>query len=98
MKAGYLLSSDSKTICFTRKIRLDSKGRILLPVEIRRNYGLGKDSEIEIIFSLDKNLILLTIGGQDGVADSIGACGAPSPGSNPGPDPEKNYRGCEGYG
>lgn len=89
MKAGDLLSSYYKTNVFTRKVRLDSKGRILLPAEIRRNYGLGKDSEIEIIFSLDKNLILLAIYGQDGVTDSIGACGAPGPGSTPGPDPEK---------
>ncbi len=75
---GDLLRPDSrinsKTMIFIKKVRLDSKGRISLPVEVRRNFGLDKDFAISIVFSLDKNLVLLVIG-QDSVADSMGACG-----------------------
>lgn len=88
---GNIDSIYSKPKTFTRKIRLDSKGRISLPVEIRRNYGLDKDSEISIAFSLEANLIFILIG-RDGVAGSTGACGAPGPGSNPGPGPENDGR------
>lgn len=81
---GDLLRPDSrinsKTRIFIKKVRLDSKGRISLPVEVRRNFGLDKDFAISIVFSLDKNLVLLVIG-QDSVADSMRACGAPGRGS-----------------
>ena len=62
---------------------------------------------MDIVFNVDKNTVFL-IFGQDGVADSIGACGAPGPGSKdfgrpvqedagrrseiPGPDPRKDLR------
>ena len=68
-----------KTKTFTRKLRLDSKGRILLPADLRKNFDLGEDSEISIVFRLDKNLVLLEIGqnGQDSVMGSTRACGKP---------------------
>ena len=77
---GDLLSPDSKARIITRKMRLDSKGRISLPADLRRNFGLGSNSDIVIAFNLKKNLIFLLIG-QDGVMASTGACGAFSPGS-----------------
>lgn len=93
---GDLLRLDSKinpkTRIFTRKVRLDSKGRILLPAEVRRNFGLDKDLEIKIVYTLEKNQILLVIG-QDGVAESIEDCGSSGPGAIPGPDPDKFEEG-----
>jgi hypothetical protein len=88
---GDLLSPDSNSVIFTCKAKLDSKGRILLPAEIRRNYALDKDSEISIAFDLKKNLILLVIG-QGGVEAGIGACGAPGRGSIPRPDPGESIK------
>ncbi len=87
-------SKNSKTRIFTRKVQLDSKGRILLPAELRKNFGLDKNFEINAVFTLENNLVLLVIG-QDGVADSIGACGAPGRGSIPRPDPGKFDEGGE---
>jgi bifunctional DNA-binding transcriptional regulator/antitoxin component of YhaV-PrlF toxin-antitoxin module len=71
--AGATVSPDSKARSgkiFTRKLRLDSKGRLLLPVEIRRNYGLDSDADIAIAFSLEKNIILLLINNDGPVADA----------------------------
>ena len=98
---GDLLSpgstKDSKTRTFTRKVQIDSKGRILLPIEVRRNFGLEKDFEISVVFSLDRNLVLLMFGenGQDGVAGSIEGRGSSGPGANPGPDPDEFLEGGE---
>jgi bifunctional DNA-binding transcriptional regulator/antitoxin component of YhaV-PrlF toxin-antitoxin module len=88
---GDLLSPDSKSATFARRARLDSKGRLSLPVDVRRNFGLDEGSEVLMIFSLDKNLVLLVIGedGQDGVKEGMEDCGSSGPGANPGPDPEK---------
>ena len=58
-----------KTKTFTRKLRLDSKGRILLPVELRRNFGIDQDYGIKVVFSLEKDFALLLFekgGGEDG--------------------------------
>ena len=94
---GDLLSPDSKARISTRKMRLDSKGRISLPAEIRRNFGLDSNSDIIIAFNLKKNFIFLLIG-QDGVAESTEGCGSSGLGSNPGPDPGKIVRRVCGYG
>ncbi|MBN2331173.1 MAG: AbrB/MazE/SpoVT family DNA-binding domain-containing protein [Candidatus Aenigmarchaeota archaeon] len=87
---GDLPSPASRAEIFTRKAKLDSKGRLLIPIDIRRSFGLGSGSEVDMVFSLDKNLVILVIdeSGQDGAAASIGARGVPEPGSSPGPDPD----------
>lgn len=94
---GDLLRSSSKKQTdkkkFTRKMRLDSRGRLLLPLEIRRIFGLEKDSNVDLAFDLEDNFILLSFG-QDSVTDGIKACGAFGPGSTPGLDPfEKKEEG-----
>ena len=90
-------ATGSETRTFTRKVQIDSKGRILLPIDVRRNFGLEKDFEINVVFSLDRNLVLLVISedGQDGVAESTEVCGSSGPGANPGPDPAKFNEGGE---
>jgi AbrB family looped-hinge helix DNA binding protein len=90
-----------KAKIFTKRLKLDSKGRILLPSEIRRNFGLDKGSEIDIAFNLEENVIFLEISGNDGqdsVNVSTKACGAFRPGANPGPDPYSTEEGGEGNG
>lgn len=63
LEAGDSFSPDSikliKSKKFTRKLRLDSKGRISIPAEFRRNFGLENDSVISMVFSLDSNVALL---------------------------------------
>jgi AbrB family looped-hinge helix DNA binding protein len=57
----------------SKKIRIDSKGRISIPSELRKNFGLEEGSEIELLFDLRKNFVVLVFGegsdsyGQDGV-------------------------------
>ena len=93
-----ILTSNPRT--FIRRAKLDSKGRIILPIDVRRNFGLEKDCEISVVFSLDKNYVLLVIGGdgQDGVEESIEGCGSSGPGANPGPDPYSTKEGGEDDG
>ncbi len=81
----------------TRRVRIDSKGRISLPSELRKNFGLKEGDEIELVFNLRKNFIILILtNGQDGVKgqdtdgyrstrDSTADCGSAGPGSIPGP-------------
>ena len=89
---GDLLSPGSRSAIFTRSAKLDSKGRLSLPIDVRKSFGLDEGSEVSMVFSLDMNLVLLVIG-QDGVEASIGACGAPGRGSIPRPDPDANDTG-----
>lgn len=73
-----------------RKVKVDSKGRISIPSEIRKNFGLEEGKEIELVFDLRKNFLLLIFdNGQDGVVGSTEVCGASGSGSIPGPGPEK---------
>jgi len=98
-----LLSPDSK-VAFSgfleseglnvRKVKVDSKGRISIPSELRKNFKLEEGSEIELVFDLKKNFVVLTFGnGQDGVRSNTEDCGSSEPGATPGPDPEKEKVG-----
>lgn len=62
-------------------MKIDSKGRISIPSEIRKNFGLEEGFEIELLFDLKKNFVVLVFG-QDGVTVSTVDCGSASPGSN----------------
>lgn len=69
-----MLSPNSRFL--KRKVKLDSKGRISIPVEVRKNFGLKSDSELELVFDLKENIIFLVFeNGQSDVTSSIKACG-----------------------
>ena len=74
-----------KTVSFI--IKIDNKGRILIPAEIRNTVGLNNNIDIRLDFLLSSSKILVEISPENGcvgVVDRIGACGAPGPGSIPG--------------
>jgi AbrB family looped-hinge helix DNA binding protein len=85
---------------FRRKLKIDSKGRISIPSEIRKNFRLEEGFEIELVFDLKKNFVMLFFG-QDGVKGqdtafpcrstngSTEVCGTSNPGSSPGPGPKE---------
>ncbi len=43
----------------SRKVRIDSKGRISIPSEIRKNFNMGKESDISLVFNLKENCLIL---------------------------------------
>lgn len=65
---------------------MDEKGRIVIPADIRRTFGLNKSCvRMDILFYMSK--IMLELVPEDGcvsVANSIEACGASGPSSTPG--------------
>ena len=67
-------------------MRIDSKGRVSIPSDIRRSLGLN--GEVLMDFDLEEGIIFLY--GQCGVVVSIGACGALDAGSIPASGPEKD--------
>ncbi len=87
-------SLSPETVSF-RKIRIDSKGRISIPSDLRKSLGLAKGSDVLLGFDLEKGIIFLVCG-QGSVAVNMGDCGSPDAGSNlgtsesPAPDPENN--------
>ncbi|MBN2042931.1 MAG: AbrB/MazE/SpoVT family DNA-binding domain-containing protein [Candidatus Aenigmarchaeota archaeon] len=42
-----------------RILRIDSKGRISIPSDIRRSFGLDEGMEVELVFDLSKNYLIL---------------------------------------
>ncbi len=76
--------SPFKNLIF-RNVRIDAKGRISIPSDIRRNFGLDSGSEISIAIDLRKNIAFLIFGnGRDGVKAGTEAREASSTGSSPG--------------
>ena len=59
----------------SRKARVDSKGRISIPSDIRRSLGLETGSELVLEADLAGNMIVLSVDGQSGVGD----CGYSGP-------------------
>jgi len=45
--------------CFSRKLKLDSKGRISIPSELRKNFGLDEGIDVELVFDLRKSFAVL---------------------------------------
>jgi AbrB family looped-hinge helix DNA binding protein len=92
----FFSDSDENERLTRRKVRIDSKGRISIPSVLRKNFGLEEGIEIELLFNLKKNfLVLILDNGQDGVDGSTVGCGSAGPGSNPGPGPENISRRCK---
>lgn len=76
--------SDAKTSpdSVSRSARIDSKGRISIPSDIRRSLGLETGRELVLDIDLEESVIVMRIdNGQSGVVDCIGDCGSPGPGS-----------------
>ncbi len=72
----------------TREARVDSKGRVSIPSDIRRSYGLAAGDIVCFRFDLRRNELLLSLGGlkdandgQGGAKASTEGCGPFDPGS-----------------
>ena len=74
--------------------KIDSKGRISIPISLRSKLKLLEGSEVVLSVS-GSSISVVPLDGQDGVADCIGACGASGSGSSPGSGPLKKIRGDE---
>lgn len=51
-------------------VRIDSKGRVSLPAEIRRSFGLSAQDKIELYVSLSERKIILVLNGVSDDSDS----------------------------
>lgn len=67
---------------FSSSTKLDSKGRITIPMRIRAKLNLLEGSKLKLL--VEENKILLVPIGQGSVKVSTGACEAPSLSSIPG--------------
>lgn len=67
--------------------RIDSKGRVSIPVGLRYKLKLIEGSGVSFQTKGDR-LVLVPVNGQSDVR-SIEVCGTSCPGSNPGPDPKR---------
>ncbi len=81
--------SSQRTVSFL--LKMDEKGRIVIPAEIRNTFGLNNvDIRLDIAFSASKiTMEIIPENGYVSVVDRIGACGASGPGSIPGRGLEK---------
>ncbi len=68
--------------------RVDSKGRVSIPVGLRYKLKLIEGSTVSFEVRSDK-LALIPVNGQSGVESSTEVCGAFSSGSIPDSDPKK---------
>ncbi len=68
--------------------RIDSKGRVSIPVGLRYKLKLIEGSVVSFEIK-GKNLVLTPVNGQSGVEFSTEVCGASSSGSIPDSDPMK---------
>ena len=64
-----------------RQLRLDSKGRISIPSDVRRSFGLEEGDFVTLTFNFADNKITLVFDGQSGAKASTGGCGPSDPGS-----------------
>lgn len=101
-KLAFSVSPESEGLN-VRKVKVDSKGRISIPSEVRKNFGLEEGFEIEMVFDLRKNFVILVFdNGQGGVCSNTEDCGSSEPGAKefdagvnlrrsvtPGPGPER---------
>lgn len=65
-----------------RKVKVDSKGRISIPSDIRKNFRLDEGIEIDMLLDLKKNYVILDFrNGQDSVCSNTGDCGSSESGA-----------------
>lgn len=65
-------------------VKLDSKGRIVIPSEIRRSLDIRPDDILMVLFSLKNGINIVKYDGCSSVTGSITDCGFVGSGSNPG--------------
>ncbi len=105
LSTGYILSKEfQKKFPISKRVRLDSKGRISIPSELRKILGIEEGFEFRIRFNLKSNKAILDFSDfkedsyssikndRCGVMVSTKACGAFSPCSNPGAGPSRKKR------
>ena len=68
--------------------RVDSKGRVSIPIGLRYKLKLFEGSEVSFQVKGNK-LVLFPVNGRSGVKASTEVCGASSSGSTPDSDPKK---------
>ena len=68
--------------------RVDSKGRVSIPIGLRYKLGLLEGSEVGFLVK-GKSIVLISVNGHSGVKVSTEACGASGSGSTPDSDPKK---------
>ena len=68
--------------------RVDSKGRVSIPVGLRYKLRLIEGSAVSFEIKGNK-LVLIPVNGQGGVKTGTEVCGDSSSGSNPDSDPKK---------
>lgn len=68
--------------------KIDSKGRISIPIALRLKLKLIEGSSVYCI-QKGKKLILIPANGQSGIKASIGDCGSSRLGSIPGSGPKR---------
>ena len=85
-------SSKGSERLISRTVRLDSKGRVSIPSELRKNFGLKEGSLVEVVFDPSENLVFLLFDGRDSVTVSTEGCEPSGPGENPGPGPKMQKR------
>ena len=81
----FIVSNSSKGSrrLIVRKAKIDSKGRVSIPSDIRKNFGLEEGSFVEIVFDLAQNAAFLNFAcGRDGVRVSTEGCEPSGPSSN----------------
>ncbi len=70
--------------------RVDSKGRVSIPVGLRYKLRLIEGSEVGFRIK-GKNIVLIPVNGWSDVKVSIDDCGSSSSGSIPDSDPKKRW-------
>lgn len=68
--------------------RVDSKGRVSIPIGLRYKLRLLEGSEVGFQVK-DNKIVLIPVDGRSGVKVSTEVCGASSSGSTPDSDPKR---------
>ena len=71
--------------------RIDSKGRVSIPIGLRYKLRLAEGSEVGFRVK-GKTIVLIPVSGSSGVKASTEVCGASSSGSTPDSDPKRVRR------
>ena len=76
---------------FSAVSKVDSKGRVAIPIGLRYRLRLLEGSEVNFKIK-GKAIVLIPVNGRSGVKVSTEVCGTSSSGSSPDSDPKKVVR------